>query len=75
MNAAGIKVPFSVFGSRTLATFGWAQYRWKHEPVFYVHKRGKARTGTEANYGMVDRLTSRISASGKGLGGFEGGCE
>lgn len=23
-------------------SFGWSQYRWQHEPVFYAHLRGKA---------------------------------
>lgn len=24
------------------ASFGWSQYRWQHEPVFYAHLKGKA---------------------------------
>jgi DNA modification methylase len=42
MNAAGIKVRSQCVWVKNVATFGWAQYRWKHEPVFYAHKKGKA---------------------------------
>ncbi|MDY8021068.1 hypothetical protein [Paenibacillus polymyxa] len=37
------------------ASFGWAQYRFKHEPVFYAHLKSKApaRYGDpNTDYGM-----------------------
>jgi DNA modification methylase len=42
MNAAGITVRCQCVWVKNVATFGWAQYRWKHEPVFYCHMKGKA---------------------------------
>ncbi|KAA1180899.1 DNA modification methylase [Paenibacillus sp. B2(2019)] len=41
MNAAGITVRCQCVWVKNVATFGWAQYRWKHEPVFYAYKKGK----------------------------------
>ncbi|WP_371263066.1 hypothetical protein [Paenibacillus sp. cl130] len=37
------------------ASFGWAQYRFKHEPIFYAHLKSKApaRYGDRnTDYGM-----------------------
>lgn len=42
MNAAGVVVRNQCVWVKNAASFGWAQYRWKHEPVFYAHLRGKA---------------------------------
>lgn len=42
MNAAGIEVRAQCIWVKNNATFGWSQYRWQHEPVFYAHKSGKA---------------------------------
>ncbi|MEK5318146.1 site-specific DNA-methyltransferase [Paenibacillus sp. FSL L8-0644] len=42
MNAAGIVVRTQCVWVKNSATFGWAQYRFKHEPVFYAHLKGKA---------------------------------
>ncbi|MBY9081011.1 DNA modification methylase [Paenibacillus sp. HN-1] len=42
MNAAGIEVRTQCIWVKNAATFGWAQYRFKHEPVFYAYLKGKA---------------------------------
>ncbi|MGN8229840.1 DNA-methyltransferase [Paenibacillus polymyxa] len=42
MNAAGIVVRTQCVWVKNAATFGWAQYRFKHEPVFYAHMKGKS---------------------------------
>ncbi|EOI6522352.1 site-specific DNA-methyltransferase [Enterococcus faecalis] len=42
MNAAGIVVRSQCIWVKNNATFGWSQYRWKHEPVFYAHKKKQA---------------------------------
>ncbi|MGR6127864.1 site-specific DNA-methyltransferase [Paenibacillus sp. SER-28] len=42
MNAAGIVVRTQCIWVKNAATFGWAQYRFKHEPVFYAHMKGKS---------------------------------
>lgn len=42
MNAAGIVSRTQCVWVKNAATFGWAQYRFKHEPVFYAHMKGKA---------------------------------
>ena len=42
MNAAGILVRTQCIWVKNSPTFGWAQYRFQHEPVFYAHLKGKA---------------------------------
>lgn len=42
MNAANIVVRSQCIWVKNNATFGWSQYRWQHEPVFYAHKKSKA---------------------------------
>ena len=42
MNAAGIVVRSQCIWVKNNATFGWSQYRWQHEPVFYSFKKGAA---------------------------------
>ncbi|MBY7736734.1 site-specific DNA-methyltransferase [Paenibacillus sp. P2(2022)] len=42
MNAASIVVRTQCVWVKNAATFGWAQYRFKHEPVFYAHMKGKS---------------------------------
>lgn len=42
MNAAGIVVRSQCIWVKNNATFGWSQYRWQHEPVFYAFKNGEA---------------------------------
>ncbi|QTH44947.1 DNA modification methylase [Cohnella sp. LGH] len=44
MEAAGITVRSQCVWVKNAASFGWSQYRWQHEPVFYAHLRGKAPT-------------------------------
>nr|DAY50703.1 MAG TPA: adenine specific DNA methyltransferase [Caudoviricetes sp.] len=42
MNAADIVVRAQCIWVKNNATFGWSQYRWQHEPVFYAFKNGEA---------------------------------
>lgn len=42
MNAAGIVVRSQCIWVKNSATFGWSQYRWQHEPVFYAYKKNEA---------------------------------
>lgn len=42
MNAAGIVVRAQCIWVKNAPSFGWSQYRWQHEPVFYAFKKGKA---------------------------------
>jgi len=58
MNAVGILVRTQCVWVRNAATFGWAQYRFKHEPVFYAHLKGK----TPAWYG--DRTQTAVWKAG-----------
>ncbi|MCJ8015240.1 ParB N-terminal domain-containing protein [Paenibacillus sp. KQZ6P-2] len=58
MNVAGIEVRTQCIWVKNAATFGWAQYRFKHEPVFYAHLKGKA----PAWYG--DRTQTTVWKSG-----------
>lgn len=42
MNEAGIMVRTQCVWVKNAATFGFAQYKFKHEPVFYAHLKGQA---------------------------------
>lgn len=42
MNKQGIVVRSQCIWVKNAPTFGWAQYRYKHEPIFYAHKKGKS---------------------------------
>ncbi|WP_213334256.1 site-specific DNA-methyltransferase [Enterococcus casseliflavus] len=42
MNAAEIEVRAQCIWVKNNATFGWSQYRWQHEPVFYAYRRGQS---------------------------------
>lgn len=42
MNAADIMVRSQCIWVKNNATFGWSQYRWQHEPVFYAYKKNEA---------------------------------
>lgn len=58
MNAAGIVVRSQCIWVKNAASFGWSQYRWQHEPVFYAHKQRKS----PAWYG--DRRQSTVWRAG-----------
>lgn len=58
MNAAGIVIRSQCIWVKNAASFGWSQYRWQHESIFYAHKRGKA----PAWYG--DRRQSTVWRAG-----------
>lgn len=42
LNKAGIVVRTQCIWVKNAASFGFAQYKFKHEPVFYAHLKGKA---------------------------------
>ncbi|WP_062052368.1 site-specific DNA-methyltransferase [Bacillus sp. JCM 19034] len=42
MNAAGIVVRSQCIWVKNAPSFGWSQYRWQHEPVFYGFKKGNS---------------------------------
>ncbi len=58
MEAASIVVRSQCVWVKNAASFGWSQYRWQHEPVFYAHLRGK----TPAWYG--DRRQTTVWRAG-----------
>lgn len=39
LNAAGFEVKNQIIWVKLLATIGWGDYRWKHEPILYCHKK------------------------------------
>lgn len=42
MNKHGIIVRSQCVWVKNYPSFGWSQYRWQHEPVFYAFKKGEA---------------------------------
>jgi DNA modification methylase len=53
MNAASILVRTQCIWVKNAFTFGFAQYKYKHEPVFYAHLKGKV----PAWYGDLKQTT------------------
>jgi len=53
MNAAGIVVRSQCIWVKNATSFGFAQYKYKHEPVFYAYLKGKA----PAWYGDLKQTT------------------
>ena len=53
MNAAGILVRAQCIWVKNATSFGFAQYKYKHEPVFYAHLKGKS----PAWYGDLKQTT------------------
>lgn len=41
LNAAGIFVREQIIWAKNNAAFGWADYRWKHEPIMYASVDGR----------------------------------
>jgi len=58
MEAAGFHIRSQCVWVKNAASFGWSQYRWQHEPVFYAHLKNKS----PAWYG--DRKQSTVWRSG-----------
>lgn len=58
MESAGMLVRSQCIWVKNAMSYGWSQYRWQHEPVFYAHLKGKA----PAWYG--DRKQSTVWRSG-----------
>lgn len=42
LNKCSWEVRSQIIWVKTLASMGWGDYRWKHEPIFYCHKEGQA---------------------------------
>lgn len=40
LNANGFEVRNQIIWVKKVASFGWGDYRWKHEPILYCHRRG-----------------------------------
>ena len=38
LNACGFEMRSQIIWSKTNASFGWAQYRWQHEPIIFAAK-------------------------------------
>ncbi len=39
LNANGFEVKNQIIWVKTVASMGWGDYRWKHEPILYCHKK------------------------------------
>ncbi|EAD5357992.1 DNA modification methylase [Listeria monocytogenes] len=42
MKLANIQVRSQCIWIKNYPSFGWSQYRWQHEPVFYAHLKGES---------------------------------
>lgn len=42
MEASGLRVRSQIIWNKTLASMGWSNYRWKHEPIFYAGFDGES---------------------------------
>lgn len=41
MNQVGLQVKCQIIWNKKVASMGWGDYRWKHEPIFYATYGGK----------------------------------
>lgn len=41
LNKNGWRVRNQIIWVKAVASMGWGDYRWKHEPIFYCHKEGQ----------------------------------
>lgn len=41
LNANGFEVKQQIIWVKKVASMGWGDYRWKHEPILYCHLKGK----------------------------------
>lgn len=53
VNVAGWEVRNQIIWVKTLASMGWGNYRWKHEPILYSAKKN----GSANFYGSRDQYT------------------
>ena len=49
LNEANFEVKNQIIWVKLVASMGWGDYRWKHEPILYCHQKG------ESNYFFGDR--------------------
>lgn len=42
LNEAGYEVRNQIIWVKLVASMGWGDYRWKHEPILYCHKNGQS---------------------------------
>ncbi len=42
LNANGFEVRNQIIWVKKVASMGWGDYRWKHEPILYCHKKGSS---------------------------------
>jgi DNA modification methylase len=42
LNANDYEVRNQIIWVKAVASMGWGDYRWKHEPILYCHKRGES---------------------------------
>ncbi len=42
LNANGFEVRNQIIWVKKVASFGWGDYRWKHEPILYCHQKGSS---------------------------------
>lgn len=41
LNIAGFEVKNQIIWVKLVASMGWGDYRWKHEPIFYCHRKNE----------------------------------
>ncbi len=44
MEAVGLKTKNQIIWNKTIASMGWGDYRWKHEPIFYATRKDVSGT-------------------------------
>lgn len=56
MENAGLKVRNQIIWNKTIASMGWGDYRWKHEPIFYATIEGEGTQfyGDRSQYTVWD---------------------
>lgn len=56
MELAGLRIRNQIIWNKTIASMGWGDYRWKHEPIFYASFGGESTSfyGDRSQYTVLD---------------------
>ena len=56
MESVGLKVKNQIIWNKTVASMGWGDYRWKHEPIFYASFAAASTSfyGDRSQYTVLD---------------------
>jgi len=61
LNGAGFEVRNQIIWVKKVASMGWGDYRWKHEPILYCHKKGDTKLNFYGDRKQYTEWTEEMS--------------